>query len=432
MELLYHYLWKHKMLPTPAMTCDGREVKVISPGVHNDNAGPDFSCARLILGEEEWTGNVEIHVKASDWYLHGHDRNPSYDNVILHVVAIDDRRILRADGSEIPQLVVLLPREFYLTYSDMKADMKGVRCASRLSEIPDLNREDWLNSLSMERLHSKARRILDWLQSSSGDWEQTMFIAMARALGFNLNAVPFEILASSLPLKYVYHHSDSRLQIEALLFGQAGMLDSSENIFDDYYQALCREYYFLARKYSLRPIRRDIWKFARTRPNNFPHRRIALMAEALYSGTGFTSLFLNARGDTEKLSEAFSWELHDYWKDHFVFGSDPRKISVSTSLSNASRRLIMINVAAPFYFAYANSTGDFELADYGADILTSLPPEENTIITSWTNSGISPENAMRSQALLHLRNEYCDRDRCLECRFGHHLLRSKTRIQTES
>lgn len=425
MELLYHYLWKHRMAGKHLSACDGRTIDVISPGIHNEDAGPDFSNARIKIGDEDWTGNVEIHVKASDWYAHGHDKNPAYDNVILHVVALDDRRILRPDGKEIPQLVIVMPRNFYLTYSQLSAGLNGIRCAAALPGIPRLNREDWLETLAMERIHAKADRLLNWYAATDNDWEQTSFIALARGLGFNLNGVPFELLAKSLPLKYVYRHSDNPMQVEALLFGQAGMLDASCHIFDDYYQELCHEYAFLAAKYGLKPLRRDLWKYARTRPHNFPHRRIALLASALSAGKGFTSPMLDSGGDPDKLDELFSWGLHPYWHDHFAFGSDSLTVPSPASLSRASKELLMINVAAPFFYAYAKISGLYDLADHGADLLLSLRPERNAIVSRWEGAGIKADSALRSQAIIHLNNEYCGKGRCLECRFGNYLLRKE-------
>lgn len=424
MELVYHYLWKYKMAGRPVQTVDGQSVEILSPGVHNDNSGPDFHDASIKIGGQQWVGNVEIHVKGSDWYRHGHDADHAYDSVILHVVAIDDRRALRPDGSEIPTAVVVLPENFYATYSMLSVELKQIRCVSMLSKIPDLVKEDWLCSLGIERLHFKANRILDYYSALNSDWEQTMFTAFARGLGFGLNGQPFEMLARSLPLKYVYHHADDLMQVEALLLGQAGMLDSSRNIFDEYYQHLCREYAFMARKYGLRPMRGDLWKYARTRPQNFPHRRIALLARALHEGFKFMGSLLDSGGDPDSLEELFSWILTGYWRGHGGFGEEGKiKTFAPTGLSRASKELLMINVAAPFYYAYGHVTGDYDLAERGADILCMLKPERNNIISSWNSAGIKAHDAMRSQALVHLRTEYCDRGRCLDCRFGHYLLR---------
>lgn len=423
MELLYHYLWKFKMMNRPLATTDGRPITIINPGIHNDNSGPDFSNARLKIGSTEWMGNVEIHVNASDWVRHGHNHNPAYDSVILHVVAVNDAAVCSSDGREIPQCVVTMPREFYMTYSELTEALKGVRCRRLIPSLPPLVKEDWLESLAFERLEFKARRILDYYSELNSDWEQTMFCTIARALGFGLNGLPFEMLAKHLPLKYIYHHSDNLLQIEALLFGLAGMLDSSSNIFDDYYQSLCREFCFLAGKYNLRPMRGDLWKYARTRPGNFPHRRIAILASALHQGIGFTNSLLTADGDIDMLMDFFNWQLSGYWKNHGSFGELGREIHAPSSLSRSSRESMLINVAAPFYFAYSHITGNYDMAEKGLDILSNLNPEKNSVIADWNVMGLKAADARRSQALLHLRSEYCNQSRCLDCRFGYFLLR---------
>lgn len=426
MELLYHYLWKHRMLGRPLATCDGRPVEVLSPGVHNEGAGPDYSNSIVKIDGDIWAGNVEIHVKASDWFRHGHDKDLAYDSVILHVVAVDDARIRRkSNDEEIPQVRAVMPEKFFLTYAALCRDLKAVRCAGSIASLPRLVVEDWLETLSIERLHQKAERILEYYRSMEFDWEQVMFVASARALGFGLNGLPFEMLAKSVPLKYVYHHSDNLMQIEALLFGQAGMLDPSGNIFDEYYQRLCSEYAFMVAKYGLRPLRGDLWKYARTRPQNFPHRRIAMLARALYKGARFVDSLANAAGDPDALMEFFSWDLDGYWLNRSSFGSDGiMPETKSTMLSRASRELMLINVAAPFYYAYGHILGDCDFGEKGIDLLMKLKSERNTILTEWERCGLKASDASRSQALIHLRREYCDRSRCLDCRFGHYLLRT--------
>lgn len=424
MELLYHYLWKHKMMGRPLATVDGREVVVRSPGRHNNDAGPDFSGARLIVGGEEWAGNVEVHVKASDWYAHGHDKDRAYDTVILHVVAVNDVEVKRSDGTVIPQVEVILPRDFYVTYACLMADLKGTRCREMLHQLPELVKTDWLESLSMERMHFKSARLLEYYTQLNSDWEQSVFTLIARGLGFGLNGLPFEILAKNLPLKYLYHHADDLLQTEALLFGQAGFLDAALYPYDEYYQSLCREYMFLQRKYGLRPQAREMWKYARTRPQNFPHRRIALLAAAIHAGTHFSSGLVEANADIDRLMEYFDWRLDGYWGTHCGFGPQSGEIVAPRTLSNASKELLIINVAAPFYYAHARLSGNFELAERGASMLMQLRAERNTILSSWQACGLVAQDALRSQALLHLRSEYCDRNRCLDCRFGHYFLRS--------
>ena len=430
MELIYHYLWKHKVLGHPLTTVDGTEVSVRWAGRHNEDAGPDFTDARVIIGGQSWVGNVEIHVKASDWYAHGHDKNPVYDSVILHVVAVNDARIYRADGSIIPQLVITMPPDFFMTYAQLTADLKGTRCREMLALLPPMVKTDWLETLSIERLQCKADRLLGYYSQLGHDWEQAVFTAVARGLGFGLNGLPFEMLAKSLPLKYVYHHADNLMQVEALLFGQAGMLDGSRNIFDEYYQALCREYAFLARKYGLRPMRGDVWKYARTRPHNFPHRRIALLASALHAGVRFSSGLAEAGADIDALFEFFDWRLDGFWGRHYGFGADGRETVLPRTLSAASKQLLIINVAAPFYYAYAAITGNPEMGEQGASMLTRIAPERNSKVAAWSSCGITADDALRTQALIHLRDEYCDRNRSLECRFGHYFLRCFGRGRT--
>lgn len=407
----------------PLRLTDGRDVAIINPGIHNNDAGPDFSGALLAIGNEKWAGNVEIHVKASDWYRHGHEKNPAYDNVILHVVSINDTAVRRSNGDIIPQATVTVPAGFYYTYATLQTRLKEVRCRHNIPFIPDIRREDWLETLAIERIQQKAERILNYNSTFAGDWEQTLFITLARALGFGLNGVPFELLAKSLPLKYVYHHQDSLLQIEALLFGQAGMLTRGLYPLDQYFQQLCSEYEFLMKKYSLKPISREIWKYSRSRPANFPHRRIAILAQFLFSGTAFTSSLIKAKGQYQELQDFFRQPLTGYWASHLSFGAP--ETDHAPSLSNASIESLMINVAAPFYYAYAHTTGEYTMGEYTVDLLTDIGPERNSIINAWSAVGLTAKNALRSQALIHLRREYCDRQRCLECRFGYHILRHR-------
>lgn len=421
MEELYHYLWKTGILGRNFRDIDGRKIEVIDPGRHNTDAGPDFFNTKLKIGETGWAGNVEIHVKASDWFRHGHDSDPAYDNVILHVVSLSDKRVFRSDGSLIPQAVLTFPESFFRLAADLSDHIDSVRCSRLISSIPYLNKEDWLESLAIERLQAKAAKVLEIHNSTDGDWEQTCFILFARSLGFGLNSDPFEILARSIPLRILHHHSDNIFQLEAILFGQAGMLDSTIHIFDDYYQALCREYYFLARKYGLHPLRSGQWKYSKTRPHNFPHRRIALLAKSTVGGFSLFARLKEARKDIDDLKSLFNHSLEGYWEQHFSFDTEAR--NVNSTLSDASRELLIINLAIPLLYAYASRTSDIELAEKAANLLYQLPAENNAIIRQWKTLGFSVNDSSRSQALLHLRREYCDKQKCFYCRFGNLLLR---------
>lgn len=401
--------------------CSGAEVEVIDPGRLNTDSGPDFFNSKIKVGGVEWAGNVEIHVKASDWMNHGHQDDPAYDNIILHVVGISDRRIRRNDGSLIPQVEITLPPDFFQVYSDLESRPISIRCAESLATISPLTLTDWLETLSVERVQEKAERVMQTLKVCDGDWEQTCFITLARALGFGLNSDPFELLARSIPLKILHHHSDNPLQLQAILFGQAAMLDASNHIFDEYYQLLCREYYFLARKYGLRPMRPGLWKYARTRPQNFPHRRVAFLAKACENGFSLLSKIIDANGNENRLRELFRWSLTGYWHSHFSF--DTPAARVSDTLSDTSVTLLLINVAAPLIYATAAHRSDPDLAEKALSLLETLPAEFNSITREWAQYGLNANDALRSQSLIHLKKNYCDQRKCLSCRFGHHLLR---------
>lgn len=420
MEQLYHYLWKTKLRGTDFTDVDGSSVEVIDPGVHNLDAGPDFFNSKLKINGTEWIGNVEIHVKASDWLRHGHSADPAYDNVILHVVGVSDKRISRTDGSLIPQIEFTFPEKFFHTYLALSNVNSHVRCSSMLSSLPDINMSDWLESLSVERLQQKAGKVKEILRSVQGDWEQTCFILFARGLGFGLNGEPFEILARSIPLKVLHHHSDIQTQLEAILFGQAAMLDATMHMFDEYYQSLCREYYFLARKYGLKPMKPGLWKYSKTRPQNFPHRRIAFLADAIYGGFSLFSRLLETR-NAEEILTVFDMKAPGFWKNHYSF--DTESSIAPEDLSKNSRILLAINVAVPLLYAYASLTGDYEKGEKVIGFLQDLPPENNSYIRDWLNLGLKAKDASRSQALIQLRKEYCDKNKCIYCRFGHHFLK---------
>lgn len=399
----------------------GNVVEIIDPGCHNLDSGPDFFNSKVKVNNTEWIGNVEIHVRASDWFKHGHHNDPAYDNVILHVVGVSDKEVRRTDGTLIPQVEITMPENFFRTLGRLSEDMDRLRCSSFLPTLPDINKTDWMETLTVERMQAKASHILDIFASVGNDWEQTCFVILCRAFGFGINGDPFEQLGRSLPLKYLSRHSDNLLQLEAMLFGQAGMLDSSLHILDDYYQTLCREYYFLARKYGLQPMKRGVWKYARTRPQNFPHRRIAYIAGFCENGFSlFTKIRENAF-NLEKLQQLFDVSLKGYWKNHFSFDTDAR--NVSETLSKSTIDLLTINLVIPLIYAYSSRTGAYEDGEKALTLLTELPPENNTFVREFKGLGIKVNDAAASQAVIQLKKNYCDTRKCLYCRFGSYFLR---------
>lgn len=422
MEKLYHYLWKTGLRGTEFKDVDGALIEVLDPGVHNQDSGPDFFNSKLKINGKEWIGNVEIHLKASDWYRHGHHSDPAYENVILHVVGVSDKRVNRKDGTLIPQIEFTFPEKFFNTYLFLSEENNQMKCSSLLPTLPGINKTDWIESLAVERMQQKAQKVKEINNSNNGDWEQTCFIMLARGLGFGLNGDPFEMLARSIPLKILHHHSDNPLQLEAILFGQAGMLDATMYMFDEYFQGLCREYYFLARKYGLKPLRPGLWKYSRTRPQNFPHRRIAFLANSILGGFSFVTKLIEARKNADTLLEVFDLKADGYWKFHYSFDTDTR--DAPSELSVSSKILLVINTAIPLLYAFAASVGDLEMGEKVINIMQDLPPENNSITRQSKGLGFEAKNASESQALIHLRKEYCDKNKCIYCRFGHYFLRA--------
>lgn len=424
MEEIFQLLWSNRMLGLSFTLESGKRVRVIDPGVLNRNSGPDFFNAKINIDGRVWIGNIEIHMKASDWHRHGHSNDPAYDNVILHIVAVSDTRIIRKDGSEMAQMRVSLPENFYTTFAYLTTINSDIRCASSLHKTDSTRRLDWIETLTIERLQHKATRIEETLKKTNGDWNEACFMTLARALGFGLNGIPFEMLAESIELNHLRRHSDNILQMEAILFGQAGLLDPVLYITDRRYQIMCREYQFLARKYSMHPIPKASWKFARTRPQNLPYRRIALLAKSMTETPDLLNRILETKGDEDRLRSLFQWKVDPYWSKRLTFGSETQAEANPPSLSEGSINILLINVAVPLLYTYALMHSDHEMKESAIGLLTNLPPEKNTIIRNWQQLGLDAKNAGTSQALIHLKKEYCEKHECLRCRFGHHVLRA--------
>ena len=420
MEQLMQYIWQHKLWRSEDMhTNDGRLVRVLDQGLLNTDAGPDFFNAKVEIDGQMWVGNVEIHVRASDWKRHGHDHDNAYDSVVLHVVDKDDAPVFRSNGERIPQLVLQVSPLFDSSYRQLVNSKLELPCASVIASVPRLTITEWIERLAFERLHSKVQRVRDLLDMYHGSWEDVCYVTVARNLGFGINNDAFERLARRTPLRLLHKHSDSLMQIEALLFGQAGMLDPTATGTDAYYQHLCSEYAFLANKFSLRPMEPESWKLFRIRPQNFPYRRIAMLAQYISGSFRLMAQILDANGEKE-LRKLFEVELTGYWSNHYSFGKPQEKPSLA--LSNRSIDIVLINTVAPLYYAYGEITGDYALTDKAISLLESLSPEKNSIVDSFVRAGIECDSALTSQALIELRHSYCDARKCIYCKIGHRLL----------
>lgn len=427
MEQLLQYVWQHRLWRTDDMTTnDGHRVRVLDPGLLNTDAGPDFFNAKVEMDGRVWVGNVEIHVRATDWHRHGHDKDPAYDSVIMHVVQFDDAPVYRTDGERIPQLVLDVSPRFGESLQRLVEARTELPCAQQLPQVPSLVVTEWVQALAFERLHGKVERIANLRDLYAGSWEDVCYVMLARTLGFGLNSDALERLARRAPLRLLHKHSDSRLQLEALLLGQAGLLWQAADNGDPYVGQLRREYAFLANKFSLQPMEPEAWKMFRIRPQNFPHRRIALLAHYVYDGFSLMRRILQAQGE-KQLRELFQVELTGYWQRHYTLGKEVP--NASRALSNASIDIVLINLVAPLYYAYGELTGDYAMTDRAIELLEALKPEQNAIVARFVGAGVRCHDALTSQALIQLRKAYCDSRKCIYCRIGHRLLSQAAKRQ---
>lgn len=425
MEKLMQYVWKHRLWRSEDMvTNTGKKVRVVDPGLLNTDAGPDFFNAKIEIDGHMWVGNVEMHYRATDWKRHHHDSGKAYDSVILHVVAKDDAPVRRTNGELIPQLVLEVSPQFNADYASLVGATIEVPCATKIKQVPHLTIVEWVEGLAFERLHGKVERIHQLLDSFNGSWEDVCYVTLARNFGFGINNDAFERLARRTPLRLLGKHSDSVLQIEALLFGQAGMLDAQKPGMDSYYNQLCTEYAFLSNKFQLTPMEKESWKLFRIRPQNFPYRRIAMLAQFIEGGFRMMNRILEAEGEKE-MRALFEVELSGYWTKHYTFGK-PNERATAT-LSRSSIDIILINTVAPLLYAYGELTGNYEMTDKAIKLLEDLRAESNSIVSHFVAYGIDCPDALTSQALVQLKREYCDARKCIYCKIGHHLLSKAAR-----
>lgn len=428
MERLMQYVWQHRLWPKSRLqTVDGRPIHIIDTGKLNPDSGPDFFNAKINIDGRLWAGDVEIHVRASDWHRHGHSDDPAYDSVILHVVDRDDTLITRSNGETIPQMQMACTPDFSARYSALvdSAD-RNLPCASVITETPPLYLTDWFTALAFERLHAKADRIFSLLERLQSDWESVAYVTLSRGLGFSVNSEPFERLALSTPLLFIGKHRDSLLTIEAILFGQSGLLDRAASQpdagTDHYLQRLRQEYAFIAHKFGLRRPESLGWKLARMRPPNFPQRRIATLAAILHSTPHILSRCLGIES-LEQAADFFQTPFSGYWAERFTFGRPSTQAPLS--LSRASVAGLVINAVVPLQFAYADAHADNELSDRAVALLQSIPPERNSIVTLFQQFGVDPRDAFHTQSLIQLRRQYCEQRKCLYCRIGHRMLAAR-------
>ena len=431
MEQLLHYCWKHKMWPLGGLeTTDGRIVEVIDPGLHNHNAGPDFFNAKVKIGGTLWVGNVEVHDKSSDWYVHGHDKDPHYNNVVLHVVGIADRDVQTQEGNFVPQMVLQVPKYVHENYAELLRTDAYPPCYRIIPDLTRLMVHSWMAALQTERLEQKTIAISERARQAGGSWEGAFFVTMARNYGFGINGDAFEEWARHIPLQAVGKHRDDLFQIEAIFMGQAGLLEleavperyQKDALNEGYFAKLRNEYQYLAHKFSLKPMDYKLWRFLRLRPQNFPHIRISQLANLYYQRKISLSALADCR-DMAGLAQLLQTQVTPYWETHYTFGSE--SFRSQKQLSPASINLLIINTGVPMLFAYGRHLMKEELCDRAFDFLEQLKAENNYIIRMWTDVGLEVSSAGDSQALIQLKREYCDKRDCLRCRIGYEYLKRK-------
>jgi len=427
-EMLLQYLWEHRLWAYGSLrTIDGGRVNVIDQGRRNDDAGPDFFNAKIEIDGHIWAGNVEIHVRASDWHRHGHDNDPAYDSVVLHVVGHSDAEVRRTDGQIIPQLELPYTADYRARYDAMVNNtVDRLACARHLSEFSPLHITDWITALGHERLFAKVERVNDALGRLDGDWQAAAYVTLARALGFSTNSDAFERVAYATPLRCLLKHRSDRRLLEATLFGQAGFLATASDDPDnpEYVDALRTDYGFMKAKYDLSAPEAPGWKMARMRPPNLPHRRIAALAAIIADGFNFGSAFahISCQADARAM---FSTEITGYWASHYTFG--PASAYVPRAFSPDSINSLIINAVVPLLYAYGLYFGDDAKTSAAVELLQSLPAENNSVTRIFTDQGIPCDDAFSSQALIQLRRAYCEPRKCLYCRIGHRILAAKAK-----
>jgi Protein of unknown function (DUF2851) len=417
-ELLLHYVWKHKLFTSNELsTTENERIEILDVGKHNTDAGPDFFNAKIKIGETLWAGNVEIHTHSSDWLRHHHHTDKKYNSIILHVVDRADVEIYRLDGAKIPQLELKYPKEIDLNYEQLLSDEKWVACESKIAIVPPIFIQNWKNALLTERLVQKSTAIKSLLVENRQHWEEAFYISLARNFGFGTNSEAFECLAKSLPFSILSKNKENLFQIEALLFGQSGLLTQLNG--DEYASKLKKEYDFLASKYNLQATEGTQWKKMRLRPDNFPHIRIAQFAALIHCSTKlFSKVVKNT--NIEALRNIFICQPSEYWQSHYSFSKEsPIK---NKKLGVLSINGILINTVFPFLFCYADIKEDDILKEKAIFLLDQIPAERNSIISGWAKLGIESSTAYDSQALIQLKKMYCDEKKCLRCRIGHKVL----------
>ena len=420
-EDFLHYLWKFKKFDALNLkTFNGEEITIINVGQYLKLAGPDFFNAQITIGNQKWAGNVEIHLKSSDWYVHHHERDEAYENVILHVVWEHDTEIFRKNNTEIPvlELKKYVDAETISNYQSLTSPKSWIFCEKQLAAIPQFVLKNWQERLFFERLERKSNPIFELLQQTNHDWEAVLFCLLAKNFGLNTNGEIFLKIAQSIPFSIIRKESFEVENLEALLLGTAGLLDLEKE--DNYFKDLKFRYFYLLHKYQLEKTIVEPVQFFKHRPDNFPTIRLSQLANLYHIHQNLFSK-IGIATSIENIYKTFNVSASNYWQNHYQFDKEsPKK---EKKISKSFIDLVIINTIIPLQFAYAKSQGK-EISEDLISLLDDVAPEKNSIMDKFRSFGIKSKSAFDSQSLLQLKNEYCNNSRCLECAVGMELLKN--------
>ena len=425
-EDFLHFVWKSQKIQKNNLTTSSKEtVEILNPGQHNMSSGPDFFNARICIDDQEWAGNLEIHLKSSDWYAHGHEKDINYDNVILHVVWEDDVDVFRKDGSAIPTLPLknYVSDTLQTSYRQLVQNKKKrfINCEKDFTQVDDMVRYQWQERLLVERLEQKSFLVDSLLLKTKNDWETVLFQLLMKTFGLNKNGEAFLAMAEHLEGSLLKKVSKNVLQMESLFYGLAGFLDE-EAILDDYHLELKKEFKFLQNKFQLKEYLGEKPIFFGLRPSNFPTIRLSQLANVYGKSPNLFSSLMDAR-TVEDFFGLFNVGASPYWHTHFTFGKESKRSK--KTLTKNFVHLIVINTVIPLRFCYDRYLGRNRI-DGLIDLMNELPAEKNNIVNGFETIGVSSTSALESQAKIQLYNTYCKENRCLQCQVGANLLGRKS------
>ena len=416
-EAFLYYLWENRLVSGDLVTNTRQPVRVINPGYRNMDSGPDFLEARINIGEQQWAGHVEIHVKTSDWNRHGHQYDKAYSNVVLHVVYENDTEV---NAIPVLELKGHFDETLYAQYERLIASRHWIACEKSLDQVSPLVKLACLERMAIERLEEKSKIASKSLNNNNFDWEDTLYRLLLRYFGLKVNNDAFEYLAYILPFKNLLKHADNLIQVEAMLLGCAGFLEDDYK--EEYPLLLKREFSVMQAKFNLTTMPVAQWRYMRMRPVNFPTVRLAQLAQMIHQHGCLFSKIKEAE-TTEEVKSLFNVKASDYWNTHYRFSVEgPNK---PKHLGESTADVLMINAVIPLLFCYGRFHKDESYCRKALHFLEDIPAEDNCIIRSFTACGMRPISAMQSQAQLHLYNHYCRQKHCLECSIGNNLLRHR-------